>query len=79
MDEIGREWLKQFMENELSIFEAYDDEDYINHQLSTEDQDLLFEDLNGALFDELEEHGTNITLKRIPCLNTAIGSKMQTF
>lgn len=58
MDELGKEWIKQLMEDELSIFEAYADEDYLNHQLSAEDQDLLFEDLNGALYDELEEQGT---------------------
>lgn len=58
MEETDREWLTQFMENELSTFDAYDDDDFIEHRLTEEDQVELLEDLNFAYYAEAQEDGT---------------------
>lgn len=57
MEEMDKEWIKDFVAEQLAQFDQYDDDDFIEHRLSAEDQVELYDDINSAYFGEDNYNG----------------------
>lgn len=63
IQESDAEWMKQFVENELSIFEHFDEDEEIAYQLTLEEHARLCSDLNQVSEEKYYEEGAYYTMK----------------